>query len=75
MSKVQPALSVSVAGPFMQLAWPVVQACPESGSHYLDTTGGQDWTDAIDLIEDIQGVDFRVFQNHFGRQRTGSPLH
>ncbi|MGF6318052.1 saccharopine dehydrogenase family protein [Pseudomonas frederiksbergensis] len=38
---------INVAGPFMQLAWPVVQACLDSGCHYLDTTGEQDWTDAI----------------------------
>lgn len=38
---------INVVGPFMQLAWPVVEACLESGCHYLDTTGEQDWTAAI----------------------------
>jgi short subunit dehydrogenase-like uncharacterized protein len=33
----------NVAGPFMQLAEPVVKAALESGCHYLDTTGEQDW--------------------------------
>lgn len=35
---------INVAGPFMQLAWPVVEACLQSDCHYLDTTGEQDWT-------------------------------
>ncbi len=33
----------NVAGPFMQLAEPVVQAALKSGCHYLDTTGETDW--------------------------------
>ena len=33
----------SVAGPFMQLGEPVVQAALEAGCHYLDTTGETDW--------------------------------
>jgi len=38
---------INVAGPFMQIAWPVVEAALEAGCHYLDTTGEQDWTAAI----------------------------
>ena len=38
---------INVAGPFMQVAWPVVEAALEAGCHYLDTTGEQDWTIAI----------------------------
>lgn len=38
---------INVAGPFMQLAWPVVECALEAGCHYLDTTGEQDWTRAI----------------------------
>ncbi|PRA72997.1 saccharopine dehydrogenase [Pseudomonas sp. MYb187] len=38
---------INVAGPFMQIGWPVVEACLEAGCHYLDTTGEQDWTAAI----------------------------
>lgn len=38
---------ISVAGPFMQVAWPVVEACLQANCHYLDTTGEQDWTIAI----------------------------
>lgn len=38
---------INVAGPFMQMAWPVVEACLEANCHYLDTTGEQDWTIAI----------------------------
>ncbi len=38
---------INVAGPFMQLGWPVVEAALEAGCHYLDTTGEQDWTIAI----------------------------
>jgi len=38
---------INVAGPFMQVAWPIVEACLESGCHYMDTTGEQDWTIAI----------------------------
>lgn len=37
----------SVAGPFMQVAWPVVEAALKAGCHYLDTTGESDWTQAI----------------------------
>lgn len=33
----------NVAGPFMQLGEPVVQAALNAGAHYLDTTGEQDW--------------------------------
>jgi hypothetical protein len=33
----------NVVGPFMQLADPVVKAALDSGCHYLDTTGEQDW--------------------------------
>ena len=35
---------INVAGPFMQLAWPVIEACLETNCHYLDTTGEQDFT-------------------------------
>lgn len=38
---------INNVGPFMQLSWPVVEACLEAGVHYLDTTGEQDWTAAI----------------------------
>lgn len=38
---------INVAGPFMQVAWPVVEACLAANCHYLDTTGEQDWTIAI----------------------------
>jgi short subunit dehydrogenase-like uncharacterized protein len=38
---------INVAGPFMQIAWPVVEAALQAGCHYLDTTGEQDWTLAI----------------------------
>jgi hypothetical protein len=38
---------INVAGPFMQLAWPVVEAALQSECHYIDTTGEQDWTLAI----------------------------
>jgi short subunit dehydrogenase-like uncharacterized protein len=34
---------INVAGPFMQLGEPVVQAALAEGCHYLDTTGEQDW--------------------------------
>jgi len=37
----------NVAGPFMQIAWPVVEAALKTGCHYLDTTGEADWTRAI----------------------------
>lgn len=38
---------INVAGPFMQIAWPVVEASLQANCHYLDTTGEQDWTIAI----------------------------
>ena len=38
---------INVAGPFMQIAWPVVEAALQANCHYLDTTGEQDWTLAI----------------------------
>ena len=38
---------INVAGPFMQIAWPVVQAALQANCHYLDTTGEQDWSLAI----------------------------
>jgi hypothetical protein len=38
---------INVAGPFMQIAWPVVEACLQANCHYLDTTGEQDWVLAI----------------------------
>ena len=38
---------INVAGPFMQVSWPVVEACLQASCHYLDTTGEQDWTIAI----------------------------
>lgn len=38
---------INVSGPFMQIGWPIVESALEAGCHYLDTTGEQDWTDAI----------------------------
>ncbi|MBW2941400.1 saccharopine dehydrogenase family protein [Zhongshania aquimaris] len=38
---------INVAGPFMQLAWPVVETCLEANCHYLDTTGEQDFVIAV----------------------------
>lgn len=38
---------VNVAGPFMQVAWPVLEAAWQAGCHYLDTTGEQDWVREI----------------------------
>ena len=38
---------INVAGPFMQIAWPVVEAALKARCHYTDTTGEQDWTIAI----------------------------
>ena len=38
---------INVAGPFMQIAWPVVEAALKAGCHYMDTTGEQDWVIAI----------------------------
>jgi hypothetical protein len=46
---------INVAGPFMQVAWPVVEAALEAGCHYTDTTGEQDWTRAI---ADRYGAEF-----------------
>ncbi len=43
----QCAVVINVAGPFMQVAWPVVEAALAAGCHYLDTTGEQDWVRAI----------------------------
>jgi hypothetical protein len=39
---------INVVGPFMQLGWPVVEACLAANCHYVDTTGEQDWMTAID---------------------------
>jgi short subunit dehydrogenase-like uncharacterized protein len=33
----------NTVGPFATLGRPVVEACIRSGSHYMDTTGEQDW--------------------------------
>jgi len=41
------SIVINVVGPFMQLGWPVVEAALETGCHYIDTTGEQDWTIAI----------------------------
>ena len=41
------SIVINVAGPFMQVAWPVVEAALQADCHYLDTTGEQDWTIAI----------------------------
>lgn len=38
---------INMVGPFMQLGWPVFEACLAANCHYLDTTGEQDWTIAI----------------------------
>lgn len=38
---------INVAGPFMQIGWPVVEAALRADCHYLDTTGEQDWVLAI----------------------------
>jgi len=38
---------INVAGPFMQLGWPIVETCLNTNTHYLDTTGEQDWVLAI----------------------------
>lgn len=35
---------INVVGPFMQLGHPVVEACLATNTHYVDTTGEQDWT-------------------------------
>ena len=41
------AIVINVAGPFMQVAWPVLEAAHQAGCHYLDTTGEQDWVREI----------------------------
>ena len=38
---------INVSGPFMQIGWPIVETALEQGCHYIDTTGEQDWTAAI----------------------------
>jgi hypothetical protein len=38
---------INVAGPFMQIAGPVLEAAYQAGCHYLDTTGEQDWVREI----------------------------
>ena len=38
---------INVSGPFMQIGWPIVATALEMNCHYLDTTGEQDWTNAI----------------------------
>ena len=38
---------INVSGPFMQIGWPIVETALEMNCHYLDTTGEQDWTNAI----------------------------
>lgn len=38
---------INVAGPFMQVARPVIEAAMLAGCHYLDTTGEQDWVREI----------------------------
>lgn len=43
----QCSVVINVAGPFMQVAWPVVEAALKAGCHYMDTTGEQDWVIAI----------------------------
>lgn len=45
----------NVAGPFMQLAEPVVRAALAAGCHYLDTTGETDW---MRIIRDRYGAEF-----------------
>lgn len=40
---------INVAGPFMQVAWPVIEAALQAGCHYLDTTGEQDWVREISV--------------------------
>ncbi|WP_394562097.1 saccharopine dehydrogenase family protein [Aquipseudomonas alcaligenes] len=47
LKKLEIKVLINNVGPFMQLGWPVVEACLEAGVHYLDTTGEQDWTIAI----------------------------
>jgi hypothetical protein len=38
---------INVAGPFMQVAGPVLEAAAAADCHYLDTTGEQDWVREI----------------------------
>ncbi|MEH6550703.1 MAG: DUF5938 domain-containing protein [Pseudomonadales bacterium] len=38
---------INVTGPFMQIGWPIVEAALEAGCHYIDTSGEQDWTNAV----------------------------
>ncbi len=38
---------INSVGPFMQVAWPVVEACLQGDCHYLDITGEQDFTLAV----------------------------
>jgi len=38
---------INVSGPFMQIGWPIVETALEQSCHYIDTTGEQDWTAAI----------------------------
>jgi hypothetical protein len=35
---------INTIGPFMQVAWPAVEACLRGNCHYMDTTGEQDFT-------------------------------
>ena len=51
----QCSVVINVAGPFMQVAWPVVEAALKAGCHYMDTTGEQDWVIAI---ADRYGAEF-----------------
>ncbi len=48
-------LVLNIAGPFMQLARPVVEACLEAGCNYFDTTGEMDW---VVLLRDEFGDKF-----------------
>ncbi len=41
------SIVINVAGPFMQVAWPILEAAFKANCHYLDTTGEQDWVRAI----------------------------
>jgi hypothetical protein len=43
----QCSVVIAVAGPFMQIGWPVVEAALNANCHYMDTTGEQDWSLAI----------------------------
>jgi short subunit dehydrogenase-like uncharacterized protein len=33
----------NTVGPFIKFGHTVVEACANAGTHYLDTTGEQDW--------------------------------